>query len=222
MSFVDQKRGPSASGLAGAIIVQATIGAVMLAGLSITHTIIQQEETPPIIEFPIEPPPPAPPPPEPAETTPEVAAIPPLHVPTPKFELDIMKPRIDTTDLILPPQPPMPPAPRPDLARPVPSPSFAPVDAKPRNDPGRWLTDRDYRASWARRELTGTAGFRLDIAVDGRVTGCRIVKSTGHGQLDEATCDLLPQRAKFEPARGTNGEPVAGQYSGTVLWKLPE
>lgn len=222
MSYVDQKRGPSATGLAGAIIVQASIAAAIVAGLSVTQAIIEDE--PNVDVFDVRPDLP-PPPPQPKEQAKPDKSTPPVNVPDNTFRLDPLEPTIPTTTDMFPEGPIIfDPGPTRIVEPVIPGPTatFSPVGAKPRNDPGGWLTDRDYRSSWARRELTGTASFRLDIAASGKVTGCRITGSTGHAQLDEATCRLLPRRAKFEPARGANGEPVAGQYSGTVLWKLPE
>lgn len=223
MSYVDQNRGPSATGIASAVIVQAAIGALIVTGLTVTQIAQQEDEEfvgidlrdPP-------PPPPPPPPPEQSNTVPETTVTPQVHTPTPKFELDTAKPKFETTPFVLPPTPPLPPRPGPTVEKPAPAATFTPVGAKPRNDPGGWLSDRDYRSSWARRELTGVASFKLDISANGSVTGCRITGSTGHAPLDEATCSLVQRRAKFEPARGSNGEPVAGQYSGSVSWQLPE
>ncbi|MBT8427146.1 MAG: energy transducer TonB [Erythrobacter sp.] len=222
MSYVDQKNGPSPTGLASAVIVQAAIGALIVTGLTVSQAIIADPPRVDTFDVKKDPPPPAPPPPEQTETVPEAPTTPPITVPTPPFEFDTVRPRIDTTDLVLPPQPPMPPIGDRIVPTPSPAATFTPVGAKPRNDPGAWLRDRDYRSSWVRQELTGVASFRLDIAASGKVTGCRISGSTGHSQLDEATCRLVQQRAKFEPARGSNGEPVSGQYTGSVLWQLPE
>ncbi len=109
-----------------------------------------------------------------------------------------------------------------ELPPPTPRPGFDAVSARPRNDPSRWLTDRDYRVNWARRGLSGIARFRLAIAADGKVTDCTITGSTGHSELDQATCALVARRARFEPARDNRGEAVAGQYQSTVRWDLPE
>lgn len=105
---------------------------------------------------------------------------------------------------------------------PTPQPSFVATGAAPANDPGRWVTNADYRSSWINQELVGTARFRLDIAADGRVTGCRITGSTGHAALDEATCRLVSKRARFKPARDANGDAVASSYVQTVKWQLPD
>lgn len=230
MAYVDQKSGPSATGLAGAFIVQAAIGAAIVTGLSVTQIIETEDKNPDAVEFPIEPPPPPEPTPvepEPktSEAVPEVS--PPITAPETKIDFDIPRPDVRASDIILPPMPPIP-KPKPTgipsqepLPKVTPT-GFDPVSAKPRNDPGAWLSDRDYRSSWARRDLTGVAKFRLDISAQGKVSGCRIIGSTGHAELDEATCALVGKRARFEPARGTSGEPVAGNYTGSVMWQLPD
>ena len=62
----------------------------------------------------------------------------------------------------------------------------------------------------------------LEIAADGRVTNCTITGTSGHPQLDVATCALVSKRAKFQPARGSEGQPVAGSYSNAIDWQLPD
>ena len=70
--------------------------------------------------------------------------------------------------------------------------------------------------------MAGKAKFRLEIAADGRVTSCTITGSSGYLALDQATCALVSRRAKFQPARGNDGEPVAGSYANTIDWQLPK
>jgi len=105
---------------------------------------------------------------------------------------------------------------------PDPAPTFAPVAAAPRNDPSRWIVERDYKSSWIRREWTGIARFSLDVSATGRVTNCTITRSTGHAALDQATCSLITKRARFEPALDTSGGPTNGVFTSSVRWKLPD
>ena len=228
MAYVDQKQGPSPAGLAGTIVTQAAIGALVIAGLSVATGVAEPGEIIDTFDIPTVPPPlPEPEPlPEPKTTAePKVQSDPPVTVPNPKLELSDEKSQSKTTTTIVDlPRLPVPipqPEPLPIPAPPAPVATFDPVSAKPRNDPGRWLGDRDYKSSWARRELTGDAKFQLDISKTGAVTGCRILGSTGHSELDQATCSLVTKRAKFEPARGSNGEPVAGKFVSSVRWQLP-
>ena len=223
MAYVDQKRGPSPTGMAGALAVQLAIGAAVIAGLSVTQIVRPPDTRTNVFDIPIEPPPQKPEKVE--DQIPEPTFDPPVTVPQPKFELDQVKPDYITTDttpdrpiVIQPKEVILDPPPAP----PSPTATFDPVGAKPRNDPRAWLSDRDYRPAWIRRELTGTARFRLEISATGKVSGCRVTGSTGHAELDEATCMLVQRRARFEPARGSAGQPVAGSYAGSVLWRLPE
>ena len=220
MSYLDQTQGPSPAGLASSIIVQAAIGAAVIAGLTVSDFVAPEAPKPmEPVEYKLPPPPEPPKPQEAQQPTPST----PVYTPPTPFELPKPSPQIAVTSDLPPPLPPTPQiTPRIEIAPPAPVPSFSPVAAKPRNDPGGWVMDRDYRSSWVRREYTGIAGFTLDIAATGKVTGCQITSSTGHAELDQATCKLVQQRAKFQPARGPNGEPVAGKFRSSVRWQLPE
>lgn len=219
MSYVDQSRRPSPASMVAVVGVHAAIAAALVAGLTVSGTIPEIINPIGATNIPIEPPPP----PQPTEPVEPRAAPndPPIHVPQPKFDIKPADPVIPNTPLVFPGIPEPTPGFGVELPKPTPQPGFDPVGAKPGNDPSRWLSNDDYRPSWIRRELTGTARFRLEIAANGTVTGCSVTGSTGHSELDQATCALVTRRARFEPARGTQGEPVAGSYSGAVRWELP-
>ncbi len=224
MSYVEQSQGPSPASMAAVIGVHAAIGAALIAGLTVSGTLPEIINDLDASNIPIEPPPPPPPAPaDPAQTAPADVAQPPVHAPNPPLDLGPIEPTLTTTTQ-LPELTIALPRPGAGLDRPLPSPgpNFDPAAARPRNDPSRWLSDRDYRPGWARRELTGLAQFRLEIGADGTVSACTITGSTGHPELDAATCALVARRARFEPARGANGEAVAGSYSSAVRWVLPE
>jgi periplasmic protein TonB len=224
MSYLDRSHRPSPTSMAAVIAIHAGIGAALILGLSVAGGVIEKDA--PIPAFNVKDPPP-PPPVEP-ETPPAAATpptSPPITAPQPRLDLKPVPPNVDVRDIVLPPNPPVP-IPRPSATiTPVvsqPVPKVDPVAARPRNDPLRWVTNDDYRSSWIRQEMTGTARFRLEIAANGAVSSCTITGSTGHPALDEATCGLISRRAKFQPARGSDGEPVAGSYSSAVRWILPE
>ena len=104
---------------------------------------------------------------------------------------------------------------------PPPPPMFDPISAAPRGNPGGWITNDDYRPSWINRGMEGVASFTLNVDTNGRVSNCAITGSTGHSQLDTATCRLLTSRARFTPARDSSGAIVAGTYSSSVAWEIP-
>lgn len=221
MSYVDQSRRPSPASMAAVVAIHAATGAALVLGLTITGSLPDITTVVQGVNIPVEPPPP---PPKPIEkVTPKQPVQPQAITPQPPISVKVDPPETQTA---LFPIPVATPSPGQGagivLPKPAPQPGFDPVAARARNDPSRWLTDSDYRPSWARRELAGLAGFRLQIAANGKVTDCSITRSTGYAELDEATCTLVAKRARFEPARGTSGEPVVGSYSGSVMWELPD
>jgi TonB family protein len=92
----------------------------------------------------------------------------------------------------------------------------------PSGNPAEWITAEDYPASEIRNDITGVAGFILDIDEMGKVVGCRITQSSGSDVLDATTCALMKARASFTPARNEKGKGISGTYSSRVRWKIPE
>lgn len=223
MAFTDPANFRQRSaGLAGATIIPAALGALLITGLAVTQVATKPDDRPFAgVNVPL----PPPPPPKPDEAKPKPSPNQ-SQVYTPPRRIEVARPdyTIETTT-ILPPQqdeisrialPPLD-----DMTGPSGT-TFAPASANPRNDPGGWVTTQDYRSSWIARELTGTARFELSIAPSGRVSACRITRSTGHEVLDAATCGLITQRARFNPATDAAGKPVSGNYSSSIRWFLPD
>lgn len=105
---------------------------------------------------------------------------------------------------------------------PSPGPSFATRPARPKGNPGLWVTTNDYPQSAIRSEAEGVVKFRLSIGTSGRVIGCEVTGSSGTEALDQAACAKLMLRGKFEPASDSTGAVVAGSYAGAVRWQLPK
>jgi len=160
--------------------------------------------------------PPLPVPPEPTPTrTPDVTKfVPPVPFPVPDlptldvFRFDLGPLQRDKPQLRPPPKQ-------------ISTPSFAPKQVKLRNDPAGWVSTNDYPPRDIREGNEGTARFLLSIDANGKVQDCKIMSSSGHLGLDEATCRNVTRRARFESASNAAGERVAGAYSGTVRWVIP-
>ena len=95
-------------------------------------------------------------------------------------------------------------------------------DPEPRGNPGRWATPNDYPSRALREEREGVASFTVTVDTDGRVTSCRITRSSGHDDLDEATCKNIERRARFRPATDGNGQETTGTWSSSVRWQIPD
>lgn len=91
----------------------------------------------------------------------------------------------------------------------------------PATNPATWVTHREYpaRAKLERRE--GTTAFRLTYDASGHVQKCEITSSSGHSDLDTATCDQIMLRARFLPGKNAAGQKVGGTYSNRVRWRIP-
>lgn len=83
------------------------------------------------------------------------------------------------------------------------------------------FSDKDYPAVAIAKGQGGTVRFALLIREDGRVADCTIVATSGVPSLDSQACALLRIRAKFEPARGSDGKPAKDSVVGSIIWRMP-
>lgn len=91
--------------------------------------------------------------------------------------------------------------------------------AMPRH-PGSWVTPADYpRAAVDGRE-SGHTVITVLVSAEGRVRRCNVTASSGYADLDTVTCDLLFERARFDPATDPNGKPMIGTWSSQVTWSV--
>jgi protein TonB len=82
------------------------------------------------------------------------------------------------------------------------------------------ITSDDYPESAIRNNETGRVTVRLSIGTNGRVTGCDVVGSSGSRTLDSTTCRILSSRARFSPAKLSNGSPTTDTYTQSIVWQL--
>ena len=84
------------------------------------------------------------------------------------------------------------------------------------------VTARDYPAKARREGLEGSVTVSLSIGVKGRVTSCRIIRSSASAILDEAACRLWWKHARFEPARDAEGAAVVSFAQATIDFALAD
>ncbi|AUW59403.1 energy transducer TonB [Sphingobium sp. SCG-1] len=218
MAYADHSEGSSRTiSIVIVALIHAVLGYAFVSGLGMQYVkkaaeqlnvIDVKEEPPPPDE---EPPPP--PPDQPIEPPPVVSPPPIVQTPAPAPPIQTVRtpPPVFNPVPVAAPPPPPPPAPKVAASR-----------AAPRGSPGSWVTDADYPSRAQREERSGTTGFKLDIGPDGRVTNCTVTSSSGSPDLDAETCRLLPRRARFKPAVGADGQPMADSFSSRIVWKLPQ
>jgi TonB family protein len=82
------------------------------------------------------------------------------------------------------------------------------------------LIEGDYPEDALRRGASGRTAIEATIGVDGRLSGCRVKRSSGDAALDAATCRLIIERARFLPALDRKGRPQTASFRMAVTWKI--
>jgi protein TonB len=67
----------------------------------------------------------------------------------------------------------------------------------------------DYPLEARTKGWQGAVVADVTVNTNGRVDKCDVVQSSGYKLLDDTTCQILIERARFRPARDKNGNPVA-------------
>ena len=82
------------------------------------------------------------------------------------------------------------------------------------------IEPEDYPRRAFERRAQGTTHMRFTVLPNGRVRNCVITRSSGHRDLDAATCPLLERSLRYRPARDAAGRPIAETISGQQEWLL--
>jgi protein TonB len=90
------------------------------------------------------------------------------------------------------------------------------------NTPARLISNlsrSDYRALTGRRMSAGSAGLAIGIAPNGRVSSCRVERSSGDPVIDSGLCPLVQSRLFFAPARNAQGQPIGYFTHYLATWR---
>jgi len=218
--------------VAGVLVVHAALAAVILSGLTVhsVATTIERLNTFDITEA-LPPPPPPPPSPTPDRAREKQGAAAKKSLPTPVVA---PPPRI-----VVPYKPPV------TASRVASTGSAATAGAATagtgtgaggsgtglggggsgdfsRFTPARMLNkipDREYRRISGGRIPRGSAAIAFRVNADGRMTDCRIVRSSGDLYVDSIVCDAATKYLRFRPARDPDGRAVAQDMTYTPTWR---
>jgi protein TonB len=197
-------------------IIHLAVGYALITGLAYSSirkaiervTTVDVETPPPPTETPPPPPPDKMPPP------------PPIVAPPPPINIAVAPPAITTVREAPPPPPVIIPVARPPAPPPPPPPQQA--NPTPKGRPQNWVTNNDYPSRALREEEQGTTRFSVSVNTEGRVASCTVTGSSGHDDLDQAVCRLITSRARFNPAKDSNGQPMTGTWASSFRWEIPK
>jgi TonB family protein len=79
----------------------------------------------------------------------------------------------------------------------------------------------DYPLEALQKHEQGPVVVSLTVGTDGRPTDCSIVVSSRSAALDEATCKFFMTRARYIPARDSNGQPSIDHVLARLDWVIP-
>lgn len=92
----------------------------------------------------------------------------------------------------------------------------------PGDSPKRyWITADDYPTAAFVARKQGRVLIGWTITPQGKVTDCRILRSSGVPDLDTAACAAVTKRGRYSPALDAMGKPVESYSTRYVTWQLP-
>ncbi len=79
----------------------------------------------------------------------------------------------------------------------------------------------DYPKHLGNAGIGGRVSVTFTVETNGRVTGCRITRSSGIAELDALTCRLMEQRFVFRPSTDRYGRPIRDKVDWDHDWIAP-
>ncbi len=82
-----------------------------------------------------------------------------------------------------------------------------------------WFGPADMPADLRRRELDTVSLVALDVGVDGKVEGCRVVGPSEDVRLDRAACRILTERGRFPISYEGPARPARAKRVMAIKWE---
>lgn len=83
------------------------------------------------------------------------------------------------------------------------------------------IPDSEYRRLAATGIRNGSVGITIQVNKDGRVSNCRIARSSGDGKVDTIMCELAQEYVRFRPALDPARHPIAQDVTWYPNWWKP-
>ncbi|WP_294322025.1 energy transducer TonB [uncultured Sphingomonas sp.] len=86
----------------------------------------------------------------------------------------------------------------------------------------QWITNDDYPTSALNGNRQGVSFIGWTVSPSGRISDCRVLRSSGTPDLDKAACEAIQKRGRYRPALDAAGNPVESYSTRNVRWLLPD
>lgn len=91
----------------------------------------------------------------------------------------------------------------------------------PIGSPGEWIRNNDYPPRMRQLGYQGLVHFRLIVDERGMPKNCHIQLSTRPKDFDDAVCNKIMARARFDPALDADGKPIVSYYTNSARFSMP-
>lgn len=93
---------------------------------------------------------------------------------------------------------------------------------EPKKSWASYASPYDYPASALSALAEGETHALIDVSPEGRASNCRVIRTSGNQEIDEATCMIVTKRARYDPARNYEGGAIAAPFYLTFRWEIPK
>ena len=83
-----------------------------------------------------------------------------------------------------------------------------------------YFGSNDYPAVAVYGLASGTVGMVTLIDEAGKLESCMVTQTSGNASLDAQSCAIVTERAKFDPALGSDGKPAKSGTTLRIRWQL--
>ena len=220
MSYANRKQmsGNRTAAIVFVALLHLVLGYALVTGLAYNvikkatedlKTFDVEEEPPPPEEEPPPPPPDQPEIPPPPSSPPPIVRTNTAPPPIVFQEAPIMQ---RPAPVVIQRAPPAPP--------PTPPPAKATKAQSSKGSLQGLFNGDDYPQDALRDGEEGRTTVRLTIGTTGRVSDCQVTSSSGSRSLDNATCRVIRSRARFTPAKNSDGSATTDTYTQSITWRL--
>ena len=91
---------------------------------------------------------------------------------------------------------------------------------EPEKELKAYTRSTDYPRSALLSGAMGETHALVDVDANRRASNCRIVRSSGHKDLDAMSCKIVTERVRYEPGRVSDGAAVVAPAYLTMRWEI--